>query len=337
MARADCADGRPQTAGHRGTGNSSADNPYPENTIVSLLAAADEGATMVEIDVQLSADDHVVLMHDPHVESTTDGSGCVRELTRDELQALDAAAGTPMAGTGITVPTLAEVLDQVPLGLNVEIKMVAEGCPQPTAQQMATALSAVLEADPMSRELVVSSFDLDVLDELRAGDPQLSIGMLTVTPITTMVAVERGYDALHLIDGGVDEAAVATVHDAGLQLTAWTVNDPERISMMFDWGVDRIITDDPPLVEQERQARCGSSDDTAGDSTGGSDSEGSGAETSPGGTAADASGSDATGAGTEGDSGCACRGAPPGGNRGYTGLFGALMVLMTIGRQRRAR
>ena len=55
-AQADCVDGRPINVGHRGAGNSSAENPYPENTIPSLLAAAEQGATMVEIDVQISAD-----------------------------------------------------------------------------------------------------------------------------------------------------------------------------------------------------------------------------------------------------------------------------------------
>ncbi len=304
-ARADCIDGRPVTVGHRGSGNSTGDNPQPENTIPSLLAAAQQGATMVEIDVQLSADGVLVLMHDATVDRTTDGTGCTSELTTDELALLDAGVGTPAAGQGIGVPTLSEVLDAVDLDLNVEIKSGGDGCPVPDPAVVATALLDDLAGDTVDRLRTLSSFDLDVLMAVRDQDASIYIGLLTVTPASLQPAVDADFDALNLIEGSIDEATVIQLRDAGLEVNAWTVDAEPRIGELFGLEVDSIITNDVPLVEQVRAQQCPGTDDT-GASEGSGDLDGTG---SPGGTATGAMDGSATGtpAQDEQDGGCACR------------------------------
>jgi glycerophosphoryl diester phosphodiesterase len=86
--------------GHRGLGPTRASGSFPENTIESIEAAIEAGATMVEFDVQLSADDVPVLMHDDTLDRTTTGRGCVSASTLAELRMLDAGVGTPLCRTG---------------------------------------------------------------------------------------------------------------------------------------------------------------------------------------------------------------------------------------------
>lgn len=330
--------------GHAGNGNSSLTNPYPENTIPAMVAAGEEGATMVEFDVQLSADGIPVLMHDATVDLTTDGMGCVSELTLDELKQLDAGVGTPMEGMGVQIPTLEEVLEAVDLDLNVELKYGGSACPDPTYAEFATTVLDVLAADPTPRVQTISSFELGLLEEVRAQDGGIYIGFLVVTPFTAMVAVDAGFDALNLTNGAVDEAAVTMVRDAGLELNVWTVNDPTRIAELFAFDVDSIITDEPPEVEAVRAAQCPAEGDTGGsgedgstgalgDETGtpgGTAGEGSGSGS--GGAASESDGSEATGA-LEGDEeGCACRAS---GSPGTAGWLGSLVLLVVARRRRR--
>jgi glycerophosphoryl diester phosphodiesterase len=328
VAAADCIDGRPINVGHRGAGNSSPTNPFPENTIPSLLAAGEQGATMVELDVQLSADGVPVLMHDATVDATTNGTGCVTELTVDELALLDAGVGTPMEGRGVTIPTLEEVLEAVDLDVNVELKYGGDGCPVPSYEVFSSAVLDVLAGDPTRRWQTMSSFELGLLQELRAQDPAAYLGFLVVIPATVTVAVDNDFDALNLSHGSVDEAVVATVHDAGLELNVWTVDDPGRIAELFALDVDAIITNVPPEVEAVRDELCPREDDTGGSSEGGStgssgghvDDTGAPGDASMGdgeGTTGDGdegSGSEATGMLAGDDEGCACRtGRSPGG------------------------
>jgi len=341
VARADCIDGSPLNAGHRGTGDSTADNPYPENTIPSFIAAGEEGASMVELDVQLSADGIPVLMHDARVDLTTDGMGCVTELTLDELQMLDAGVGSPMEGTGITIPTLEEVLEGIDLDLNVEIKNGGDGCAMFSDEEVATAVLDVLAADPSPRLQTLSSFEVGILETVREQDAEIYIGFITVTVATVMVAVDADFDALNLIDGGVDEAAVMAAHDAGLELNVWTVNDTARIEALFAMEVDSIITDEPPLVEMVRQQLCGGEDDTGGSTGEPGGTEGDEADESgaPGGTIAESGsggeGSTGSGAalGDEDDSGCACQATSRSHAPGGLAFFG--LLLWGVGRRRR--
>src|SRR5262245_679720 len=102
---------------HRG-----ASGTCPENTLAAFRRAVEVGADMIELDVQLTRDDAVVVMHDWTLDRTTDGSGAVGERALDELRPLDAGRWFAPEFAGERVPTLAAVLDAVPIPINVELK-----------------------------------------------------------------------------------------------------------------------------------------------------------------------------------------------------------------------
>lgn len=246
----------PTNCGHRGTGKSSADAPFPENTLPSVQQAVAEGAEMVEIDVIHSGDGVLVAIHDDTVDRTTDGSGCVGEMTVAELQALDAGFGTAMEGQGVVIPTLAEVLAAVQVTLNVELKIDEGGnCPASDKPRMAADLVSEVMAAGAGDRVVASSFDEDVLVELKALDPTFYAGFLTFSAADAQAAADRGFDALNLRTSSVDDAAVTAVHGLGLELNVWTVNDPARMEQLVALEVDSIITDEPDLYAAV-QASC---------------------------------------------------------------------------------
>lgn len=223
--------------GHRGSG-ANAESDLPENTIASVLRAVAEGACMVEIDVQLSADGVVYVMHDDTVDRTTDGIGCVRRLSAAELDSLRA--------DGEPVPTLAALLEATSMALNVELKSNEDArCPATDRVALAAAVVAVLDA----RELIVSSFDLELLLRVRAisGVP---LAFLSSKREGFDVAIEQGFAAVHPRFDRVTAEDVERAHLAGLRVNPWTVNDVATMRRLIAMGVDGIVTDHPArLVE----------------------------------------------------------------------------------------
>ncbi|RLB62427.1 MAG: hypothetical protein DRI90_09105 [Deltaproteobacteria bacterium] len=243
--------------GHRGTGLSIADAPFPENTIPALEQAVVEGADMVEIDVIHSADGVLVVFHDDTVDRTTDGSGCVGDLSLDELKALDAGAGTVMAGQGVTIPTLVEALAAVDVAFNIELKInKVPQCPDSAKAAMAADVVAAVHGDTSDRAIVVSSFDADALSEVEQLDGTIDTGLLTLAPGDAQLAEDRGFDALNLQAVMVDETDVAEVHGRGLALNVWTENNAERMKLFINMGVDMIITDEPDVFASVRAELC---------------------------------------------------------------------------------
>lgn len=242
---------RPRIAGHRGCGSNRAVRCHPENTLPSFLAAVHEGADMVELDVQLTADGHVVVIHDAKVDRTTDGRGCVQALALAEVRRLDAGHGIHPGG-GIRVPTLEEVVAQVGVLLNVEVKLHRRTrCPAQDPERLAHDVARVLEALPPDRAPLVSSFDLEVLRRLRVIAPGLRLGYITDRAEGFDTALREGM-AAHLADELVTEARVRRLHDAGLEANVWTVDDEGRARELFDLGVDTLITDHPGRMRRLR-------------------------------------------------------------------------------------
>ena len=243
--------------GHRGTGTSGVDNPYPENTIPSFQQAVTEGAQMIELDVMHSADGELVVIHDDTVNRTTDGTGCVGDLTVSELQALDAAMYTTLAGSGVTIPTLAEALASVDVPVNIEIKVTEDAaCPAADLDLLASDVVDAIHSDAVARELVVSSFEWEVLTNIQDLDPTIYTGYLTPLWSDAQDAADQGFSALNVfgLTYGPDE--IQAITDTGLEANVWTINDPGKMDVMFGAGVSIIITDDPDVLELTREAWC---------------------------------------------------------------------------------
>jgi glycerophosphoryl diester phosphodiesterase len=240
--------------GHRGLGPSRAGARLPENTLESIVAAIAEGAAMVEFDIQITRDDVPVLMHDDTLDRTTSGSGCVSAHTLAEVRSMDAGVGTPQEARGVRVPTLSELLATVSIPLNVEIKVADDACRAHDATRVAEVVLAALREDPShaSRTLLISSFDLELLREVRKLDAHVPLGWLIEHPGDHAQwlarAVDAGCQALHPYHLFITSELAERCHERGVQLNTWTVNDAARARQLAGWGVHTLITDDPATV-----------------------------------------------------------------------------------------
>jgi glycerophosphoryl diester phosphodiesterase len=226
----------PLVIAHRG-----ASGTCPENTLAAFRRAAAMGAHMVELDVQLTRDGGVVVIHDWTLERTTDGAGAVRERTLADIRRLDAGSWFGPAFRDTQVPTLAEVLAAVELPINVELKPVGDDGLE------ARALAVVESAHALAR-VVFSSFDDGALMRLRARSAHATLAVLRNRgPVTDAVAcAERvGARALHLRKDGATADAVRVAARAGLPVRAWTVNEHEEMDRLVAAGVEGVFTDFP--------------------------------------------------------------------------------------------
>lgn len=248
-AQCDCPVEGSIIVGHRGSGTNDGSETLPENTIESALAAHAEGAEMVEIDVQLTSDGALVLMHDDTVDRTTDGTGCVSALTLAEIMALDA--------DGSSVVTLDAFFAGVTGGVNVEVKLhESAACPAQDLDATADAVVASIAADTAARQIIVSSFDLGVLQRIRASEPSIPIGFLATGAADIAMTATLGFEAIHLLAAVANARTVAQAHDAGLRMNVWTVDGTTDISRVLALGVDGVITNTAAEGVAARTAYC---------------------------------------------------------------------------------
>jgi glycerophosphoryl diester phosphodiesterase len=236
--------GRALCSGHRG-----AKGHAPENTFASFNRAVELGADVVELDVHLTRDGQVVVIHDHTVDRTTNGKGYVKDMTLAELKQLDAGAWFDSRFTGERIPTLAEVLawahDRMPIA--IEIKNGPIYYPG-----IADKVIRLLREHEMLRQVILISFDHFVLREAKMIDPEVATGILYVGSLIDPVAAARlaGADALHPNWGYITPSLVASAHAAGLAVSPWVPNDLPTIRLLDGMGVDSIGTDYPDLFKQ---------------------------------------------------------------------------------------
>jgi glycerophosphoryl diester phosphodiesterase len=225
---------------HRGASGSA-----PEHTRAAFMRALDIGVDMIELDVQLSRDEELVVVHDFELERTTNGRGPVRSHDWADLKTLDAGSWFAAEFAGQRMLTLSEVVDIVDerARLNVEVK--------PTAGDeriLADKLVGLLERRGKLASTVVSCFDFDVLREIRSADEKLKIGLLTHDPDFTRVwRVARELEArsVHPHWALLTPEVLSRARDEGLEVLVWTVNEIDIMSALVDQGVDGIISDYP--------------------------------------------------------------------------------------------
>ena len=228
---------------------------YPENTLVGFKAALELGVDALELDVHVTKDDHVVVIHDEQLDRTTDGKGAVREATLAELKGLD--AGRPFDGkfAGERIPTLEEVMDLVAgaVPLAVEVKSPGE-----TAGRLNDRLIPLVER--YDGHVIVHSFDADYLRTFRRVSPDVDTGYLCkASEETIALTVEMGCKALHPAWQTVTGELTRAIRDAGLKILTWiarTEDDCRRILDTLD--VDAIGADCPDVlirVLEERRER----------------------------------------------------------------------------------
>ncbi|MGW6199903.1 glycerophosphodiester phosphodiesterase [Kribbella sp. NPDC055110] len=218
------------------TGHRGALGAEPENTLRSFRRAVADGCDEIELDLRVSADGELVIMHDATVDRTTSGSGAVADLTLAELWALD-------AGLGEQVPTWAETVAAIDVRFQAEVK----------AEAAVPLLAQSLKSDPaLAARTLVTSFHPEILLAVREAFPEVTTGhIFGRTPdIPDVIARTRAAGATWALCGiaGLTAEAVANLHAAGLKATAWPVPDPETLAHATALAVDGITTDNPHLI-----------------------------------------------------------------------------------------
>lgn len=228
---------RTQITAHRGFSAAA-----PENTMYAFQEAVDIGADYIELDVQLSADGEVVVIHDSKVDRTTDGKGRVRDMTYSELMRLTAAY--KYSGHEIyfdaKIPLLSEVLEEVgdDILLNIEIKDTGD-----------TALTTektveLIKAYKLESTCYITSFSYSVLKKVKQIDPKIKTGLIANTAVTAFA--RSGYiDAISINYLLASPSVVNTAHQNGKRVFVWTVDSEADMKKMISLGVDNIITNRP--------------------------------------------------------------------------------------------
>ncbi|MDQ3134260.1 MAG: glycerophosphodiester phosphodiesterase [Acidobacteriota bacterium] len=232
---------------------------WPENTLHAFTQAAALGVDMLELDVHATADGVLVIIHDPTLNRTTDGTGAISQLTLAELQRLDAGyrwspdggKTYPHRGRGLTVPTLDEVLRAFPhLRFNIEPKQEQPSIVQPLCQ--------MLRERGVTNRVIVGAFRSSVLEDFRRVCPEAATSAST-SEASHFLALQRAgladtfsppMQALQVPEtaGGwqvLTPDFIASAHRRNLQVHAWTINDVETMKRLIAAGVDGIMTDYP--------------------------------------------------------------------------------------------
>ena len=222
---------------------------YPENTLAAFRAAGKAGAHMIELDVNLSRDRQLVVIHDDTVDRTTDGSGAVRGLAMEQIRRLDAGSWFDPRFNGERVPTLGQVLDAVKgqLMVNIEIKPEAFEDPGPPDAVERQVLALVQEV-AMTANVLVSSFEWQVLERLRRLDPDIALGLLSDVPADDNLL--HWFQRLQAFSWHPDyrvltRPQVKALHDRGARIFPYAVDGSIDVSGMLSMGVDGLILDDP--------------------------------------------------------------------------------------------
>lgn len=217
------------------TGHRGAAELEPENTLLSIQKAIDLEVDQIEIDVHLTRDQNLVVIHDTTVDRTTDGQGAVADLTLAEIKQLD-------AGKGERIPTLQEVIDLVRGKVVLQIELKGPDTAEPVVR--------TVERNSIENEILLTSFVHDRLREARRLNPGLALGALWSNPPDDACeqAVDMGALGIHIQYENIDAQLVQKAHGHGLLIRAWNPDTAEEIQQMIDLGVDAVGSNRPDLL-----------------------------------------------------------------------------------------
>ena len=233
--------GRTLVIAHRGFSGRA-----PENTVAAISEAIAIGADMAEIDVTLTADNRVVVIHDETLQRTTNGNGNVAEHDFDEIRSLDAGSWFAPQFAGEKVPTLGEVLDLVKgqILLNVEIKTEA------VDRGISDKVAVAIKERGMTDQVIVSSFSPTALEQMRAVAPEIR------TAVLFNPELQRGEDPVEIVHGlgasafnirgsRLKAKMLRSCREQGIPVGVYTVDKPRKMKQWVKKGIDAIFTNHP--------------------------------------------------------------------------------------------
>ena len=236
--------GRVIVVGHRG-----AMGHAPENTLPSFRKGRELGADTIELDVRLSGDGQIVVIHDSKVDRTTSGTGEVASLTAKELGRLNAGSSFSPKYRKARIPTLEQILrwSRRRTQLVIEIK----GDPEPQ-NGIEEKLVKLLRRFRMVNKVMVISFHHPSVKRIKELETELATGILFSGRLTNAVgaARENHADSVRPVWSYWSGDLVEEVHREGLQASAWTVDEPKTMKALIRMGIDSIATNYPDRLRR---------------------------------------------------------------------------------------
>lgn len=222
----------------------------PENTIEAFRLAIEQGADGIELDVQLTKDDQIVVIHDEWIDRTSDGKGWVKDYTLEELRKFNFNK-TCLEYAHADIPTLREVYELIkPTSLTIDVELKTGIVFYPELERKVVELTKEMGLED---RVLYSSFNHYTCVKLHELNPDCYVGFLYADgPIDVVsYAKKHGADALHpalynlQYPNFMQEAAAS-----GLDVNAWTVNEKEHMALACKLGVNAIITNYPDVTRQ---------------------------------------------------------------------------------------
>lgn len=232
---------------------------YPENTLEAFRHSVEVGSDVIEFDIHMTKDGHLVVIHDATVDRTTDGKGSIDSFTLKELRQLDAGyhftdrdGNYPYRGKAVSIPTVEEVFAAFPDTLmNIEIK-----APYPQVEEK---LWQLIQQFNMEDRVLLASFDqkiIDKINDISGGKVAISGGKKEVTKFVLLHKLflpflyEPKVDALQIPTKAnrfnlVDEKLLNGAKKLNMLVYYWTINDEVKMKQLLQLGANGIITDDP--------------------------------------------------------------------------------------------
>ncbi len=227
---------------------------YPENTLSAFRAAADAGALMLELDVGLTSDGRVVVLHDETLERTTDGHGALSATSLSEVQALDAGSWFAAEFAGEPVPTLEAVLDELGPRIAINIEIKPEAVRSTPEGGIEAQVVAMVQDRGLESRVVFSSFEPTAVGRIERLAPSLHTALLyhNEIPFDPVALLELyGVDGLHMNRRHLTPELVARIHESGRYVGAYTANTRKELYPLLWAGVDAIFTDDVSAAASE--------------------------------------------------------------------------------------
>ncbi len=226
----------------------------PENTLQAFTKAMEMGADGLELDVHLSKDGHLVVIHDEKINRTSNGRGAIKDYTLAELKEFDVGSWFNKDFTGATIPTLAEVLDLIDGWegvLNIEIKRGYMRYPG-----LEEKLLELLKSRDMTADVIFSSFNHYCLTRLKELDPSSHVGLCYKAVIVEpwLYAKRIGADALHSAMTSMVPEIVEGCKENGIILRPFTKTSEEDMRVAYGFEVDTLIIDNPDRAIEVRDS-----------------------------------------------------------------------------------
>jgi glycerophosphoryl diester phosphodiesterase len=241
---------RPAIFAHRG-----ASAHAPENTLAAFELALAQNTDGIELDTKLSADGHVVVIHDRTVDRTTGVRGKVKDLSLANLRALDAGSSFADIFQNEKIPTLEEVFEALGKRTFINVELTNYTTPR---DHLVESVCILVKKFGLQNRIMFSSFFASNLSKAKTYLPEVPQGLLAFGGLLGAWARSFGfafgkYQALHPYITDITHQQVQRVHRLERRIHVWTVNAADDMRRLFNWGVDAIFTDDPQLAVQMRE------------------------------------------------------------------------------------